>query len=207
MSDAYTLHITGAPPEWFDKMHALLAQLPAGTLTADDTPTVEAAFELFTRVTPDAKHLIRLAVAGNGHALGADFRAQRGEGRLNGATTSLTRAARTLTEQGRWPPSVPGVLTSTKAGPEGYRKTHAFTMVPALVPVFRTAIQQYDKGPAGDPQAAIDRLAEVFENLGSCTREAASQAARDFLQRHADDLAAWLAHRPHTDPQQPEGAS
>ncbi|MFE1346491.1 hypothetical protein [Streptomyces sp. NPDC058757] len=71
-----------------------------------------------------------------------------------------------------------------------------------------TAIQQYDKGPAGDPQTAIDRLAEVFENLASCTREAAPpQAARDFLQRHADDLAAWLAHRPHTDPQQPEGAS
>ncbi|MFE1272170.1 hypothetical protein [Streptomyces sp. NPDC058758] len=72
---------------------------------------------------------------------------------------------------------------------------------------FVTAIQQDDKGPAGDPQTAIDRLAEVFENLESCTREAAHQAARDFLQRHADDLAAWLAHRPHTDPQQPEGAS
>ncbi|MFF7816046.1 hypothetical protein ACFZCF_29575 [Streptomyces sp. NPDC007945] len=201
MSDAYTLHVTGAPPDWFDKMHALLAQLPDGTLTTGDTLTVEAAFDLFARVTPDARHLIRLAVDGNGRALGADFRARHGEGRLNGATTSLTRAVKALTAQGRWPASVPGVLTSTKAGPEGYRKTHAFTMAPALVPVFRAAIHRYDKGPAGDPEAVVNNLALLYEELGR--GDQARHLALRFLTRHADDLAAWLAHRPDT--QQTEG--
>ncbi|MFF0754365.1 hypothetical protein [Streptomyces sp. NPDC004267] len=198
MSDTYTLHITGAPPDWFEKMHALVAQLPADALTADDTLTVETAFDLFDRVTPDAKHLLRLAVAGNGRALGADFRAQRGEGRLNGATTSITLAVKALRKKGSWPASAPDVLTSTKAGPEGYRKTHAFYMTAALVPVFRAAIQRHDKPPAGDPQAMVGHLAVVFEEMGFST-PVARESAQEFLERHADDLAAWLAH--HSGPQ------
>lgn len=198
MSDAYTVRISGAPPDFFDKMHALVAQLPAGALTTGDTLTVETAFDLFDRVTPDAKHLIRLAVEGNGRALGADFRAQRGEGSLNGATTSLTLAVKALKKEGRWPESVPGVLISTKAGPEGYRKTHAFTMPPALVPVFRAALQRHGKPPAGDPQAVVDHLVAMYEEMGRPTHRA-RQCAQDFLEQHADDLAAWLTHR--TSPQ------
>ncbi|MFJ4342605.1 hypothetical protein [Streptomyces sp. NPDC088915] len=203
MNDSYTLHISGAPPDFFDKVHALLARLPAGALTTGDTPTVETAAELFDRVTPDARHLIRLAVEGDGRALGADFRAQRGEGRLNGATTSLTRAVKSLTEKGRWPASVPGVLTSTKAGPEGYRKTHAFTMPPALVPVFRTALQRHNKPPAGDPQAIVGHLAELLEDLVGMTHEGAREFAQDFLERHAGDLAVWVVHRMAQSPPDP----
>ncbi|MFJ5143019.1 hypothetical protein [Streptomyces sp. NPDC088707] len=199
MSDAYTLNISGAPPDFFDKMHELLAQLPDGALTPGDTPTVEAAFTLFDRVTLDAKHLLRLAVEGNGRALGADFRAQYGEARLNGATTSLTRHLQSLTKAGDWPESVPRVLISTKAGTEGWRKTHAFSMAPALVPVFRVAIRRFDKG-AGDPQAVVDHLVALFEEMGRPTRDA-REFAREFLEQHANDLAAWLAQR--TGPQDP----
>ncbi|MFE3608342.1 hypothetical protein [Streptomyces goshikiensis] len=194
MSDAYTLHISGAPPDFFDKMHALVAQLPAGALTDGDTLTVETAVELFDRVTLDAQHLLRLAVEGNGRALGADFRAQRGEGRLNGATTSIARAVKSAAEKGRWPASVPGVLTSTKAGTEGYRKTHAFTMAPALVPVFRAAIQRHDKPSAGDPQAIVGHLAELYEEMGHPAHRA-RELAEDFLDQHAGDLALWAVHR------------
>ncbi|MFH8254200.1 hypothetical protein [Streptomyces roseolus] len=97
--------------------------------------------------------------------------------------------------------AIPGVLTSTKAGPEGYRKTHAFTMVPALVPVFRAAVHRYDKGPAGDPEAVVNNLALLYEELGR--GDQARHLAVRFLTQHADDLAAWLAHRPDT--QQTEG--
>ncbi|MFF5393315.1 hypothetical protein ACFY5H_34275 [Streptomyces sp. NPDC013012] len=37
MSDTYTFHINGAPLDFFDKVHALVAQLPAGALTTGDT--------------------------------------------------------------------------------------------------------------------------------------------------------------------------
>ncbi|MGW3389528.1 hypothetical protein [Streptomyces cinereoruber] len=194
MSDTYTFHINGAPPDFFDKVHALLAQLPAGALTTGDTLSVETALDLIDRVTPDARHLIRLAVEGNGRALGADFRAQRGEGSLNGATTSLTLAVKALKKEGRWPASVPGVLISTKAGPEGYRKTHAFTMPPALVPVFRAALQRHDKPPAGDPEAVVGHLAELYEEMGR-PAHAAREFAQDFLERHAGDLAVWAVHQ------------
>ncbi|GHG04412.1 hypothetical protein ACFFSH_34135 [Streptomyces filamentosus] len=193
MSNSYTLHISGAPPEWFDKLYELATQLPTHTLTTGDAPTVEAASALYDRVTPDAKHLLRLAVQGNGRALGADFREQRGEGRLNGATTSLARATRTLTSQGNWPSSIPAVLTSTKAGPEGWRKTHAFHMPAALVPVFRTAIHQHDKGGAG-AQSIVGHLADVYMKAGHAPQDA-TEYAQEFLELHADDLAAWLAHR------------
>ncbi|MEU8541942.1 hypothetical protein AB0C52_18460 [Streptomyces sp. NPDC048717] len=196
MGDVYTLHITGAPPEWFERMHALAAQLPAGALTAGDTLTVDSAVHLLDRVTPDARELLRLAVRGNGRALGADFRAQCGEEGLNGATTSLSCHVKALMKQGKWPESVPRVLTSTKAGKEGWRKTHAFHMPSALVPVFRVAFHRYDKGSEGDPQAAVGHLAELYEEMGRSTRDAL-KFAQEFLELHADDLAAWLAHRPH----------
>ncbi|MGW0562909.1 hypothetical protein ACWDZ4_20375 [Streptomyces sp. NPDC003016] len=158
MSDGYTLHITNAPPDWHEKLHELVAQLPAETITSDPVPTVEAAVNLIERTTLDAIHLLRLAVQGDGRALGADFRAQRGEGRLNGATTSLTRAVKALIKQGIWPESVPEVITSTKAGPEGWRKTHAYYMPPALVSVFRAAFLRIDPRPPGDPQATAGHL-------------------------------------------------
>ncbi|NEA18966.1 hypothetical protein [Streptomyces halstedii] len=175
-------------------MYALVARLPAGALTAGDTPTIEAAAELLDRVTLDARHLIRLAVEGDGRALGADFRAQRGEGRLNGATTSLTCAVKALSKEGRWPASVPGVLISTKAGPEGYRKTHAFTMPSALVPVFRAALRRHDKPADGNPEAALGHLAELYEEMGR-PAHIARELAQDFLERHAGDLAVWAGHR------------
>lgn len=193
MNNGYTLHITNAPPDWHEKLYALVSQLPADTLTSEAALTIQNAFDLFDRVTLDARHLLRLAVQGNGRALGADFRSERGEGRLNGATTSLTRQVKALTKQGRWPESIPEVLTSTKAGPEGYRKTHAFHMPATLVPVFRAAIHQHDKGSTGNPQAVLDHLTLLYEEIGR--GEQAQRFAEQFLEGHADDLAAWLAQR------------
>ncbi|MGW2984150.1 hypothetical protein [Streptomyces goshikiensis] len=97
-------------------------------------------------------------------------------------------------EKGRWPASVPGVFTSTKVGAEGYRKTHAFTMAPALIPVFRAAIQRHDRPSAGDPQAIVGHLAGLYEEMGH-PAHLARELAEDFLDQHAGDLALWAVHR------------
>jgi hypothetical protein len=185
-----TLHIDDPSPEWL----ALAAAQPAGTVTAE-TPephlTAEAADQLIELVTPDAAHLLKLATVGDGRALGADFRAQRGEGRLNGATTSITRTVNSLTKKGIWPAEVGNPLTSTTAGKEGWSKTYAYHLDARALPAFRAAFARRESPGRGNPQAVLDRLAELYEEMGHRDIDA-RKFAEDFLTEHADDLAAWL---------------
>ncbi|GAA2462982.1 hypothetical protein [Streptomyces lavendulocolor] len=193
MATRLILHIDDPTPEWL----ALAAAQPPGTLTAaTDVPalTTEAAARLIELVTPDAAYLLKLATDGDGRALGADFRAQRGEGRLNGATTSITRTINSLTRQGVWPAGVSNPLTPTTAGKEGWSKTYAYHLNPRALPAFRAAFTRTETPRTGDPQRVIDRLIGMYEEMGRPTH-LARECAADFLNEHADDLAAWLLTR------------
>lgn len=198
MATRLTLYVDNPSPEWL----ALAAAQPTEHVTvATDEPalTTEAAARLIELVTPDAAYLLKLATDGDGRALGADFRAQRGEGRLNGATTSITRTINSLTKQGIWPADVGNPLTPTTAGKEGWSKTYAYHLNPRALPAFRAAFTRTETPRTGDPQRVIDRLIVMYEEMGRPTH-LARECAADFLNEHADDLDAWLLTR-RTPPQ------
>lgn len=148
MEPHLTLHVTGAPPEWLEKLTGLISELgpeAAAAEPADPLPTARAALLLIESVTVDARHLIRLAVEGSGRADGGTFRAQRGDGRLNGATTSLTRTLKSGITKGWWPAEVPRVLTPTGPDKNGWTKTAAYHLDQGLLPAFREAFADYDR--------------------------------------------------------------
>ncbi|MGI5484981.1 hypothetical protein [Streptomyces lavendofoliae] len=187
------MQIDDPTPEWL----ALAAAQPPGTVTAaTDEPvlTVEAAARLIELVTPDAAYLLNLATDGDGRALGVDFRAQRGEGRLNGATTSITCTIKSLIKLGIWPVDVGNPLTPTTAGKEGWSKTYAYHLAPYALPALRAAFARKETPRTGDPQRVVDRLVGMYEEMGRPTHLAREFAAA-FLDEHADDLAAWLLTR------------
>ncbi|MFD6967722.1 hypothetical protein [Streptomyces sp. NPDC059979] len=199
MSSAVHLHITNLPPESVQRLHEFITGLPPAAVTADPGPTAAAARAFLARATPDAQALVALAVADGGRALGADFRARRGD-RLNGATTSITRTVQALIREGIWPADLPRLLTPTAAGSEGWSKTHAYTLAPRALAPFREALTpQASAAPAPQPiAAALGQLAVLFEQLGH-DEDTALERARELLRVHTAELAGLL--RTHGHPQ------
>ncbi|MER5482550.1 hypothetical protein ABT024_04950 [Streptomyces sp. NPDC002812] len=195
MSNDVYLHITNLPPASIEQLHAFVNGLPQATVTPDFGPTVEAAREFLIKATPDAAALVELAVVGNGKALGADFRAQRGD-RLNGATTSVTRTVKFLIRKGIWPVDLPELLTPTSAGSEGWSKTHSYTLAPRALDAFRQAL---GGRPASAPEpatVALGRLAALYTRLGHSEDDAIDQAG-DLLRAHTSELADLLRAHHH----------
>ncbi|MFJ6722223.1 hypothetical protein [Streptomyces sp. NPDC091259] len=211
MERDFALYVHGASQEWLDRLARMFAELPTGAAVPSLSPvTAAAAYRLIDNVTLDARHLLRLAVEGDGKAAGATFRAQRGEGKLNGATTSLTRILKSGIKAGWWPADVPRVLKPTGPDRNGWSKTAAYHLDEALLPVFREAFADYDQRnrhgehtptPASTVHAerptALARLTEVYAEQGH-PHHRAVDFATDLLAQHTDELADLLRAHGHT---------
>ncbi|MFF5447136.1 hypothetical protein [Streptomyces sp. NPDC012888] len=78
-------------------------------------------------------------------------------------------------------------------GRSSWFKTGGYRLPRHLAAFFREAFSRVYPVRPGDPQAAVGHLAALYEELGHSTARA-REFAREFLEAHADDLAAWLSN-------------
>ncbi|MER5737334.1 hypothetical protein ABT117_16870 [Streptomyces sp. NPDC002262] len=179
----------------------------AGTtvVVGDDTWTPDRADRFVREVKGRGRQLLRALAEGDGWVDGEEYRQKYGENALRGPTASITKSVTKGIKEKWLPEGATLPVTSTYDGRSSWSKTDGYRLPPHLAAIFRDAFARVYPVQRGNPQQVLDHLALLYEELGRGER--AREFAERFLAEHADDLAAWLAHRPHTDPQQAEGAS
>ncbi|NML55136.1 hypothetical protein HHL19_35590 [Streptomyces sp. R302] len=160
-------------------------------LVGDDTWTPERADRFVREVKGRGRQLLRAVAEGGGWLDGEKYRQKYGENALLGPTSSITKTVTKGIKEKWLPEGAVLPLTSTYDGRSSWSKTDGYRLPPHLAVIFRNAFARVYPARRGNPQAVIKHLVELYEEMGHSTRDA-REFTQEFLEQHADDLAAWL---------------
>ncbi|GGU44565.1 hypothetical protein [Streptomyces violascens] len=172
-----------------------LARQRQATVTVGDAVwTPERVEHLIREVAPRGRQLLRAVAEGDGWVDGEQYRAAYGDAALRGPSAAITKAVTRGIRDGWLPVGAELPFTSTYDGRSSWQKTGGYRLPRHLAAVFREAFARVFPTSSHPPQAAIDHLSELYEQVGR-SPELARERAGAFFEQHAEALTAWAKAR------------